>query len=74
MLPSAEALRPVGPGAPGTNTANHVNSFIIISHQLDTFSFPLQDLCQDLLSKMDVVDEARYDMELKVARNEKEVN
>lgn len=57
-----------------TNTANHANSAIIISHQLDTFSFPLQDLCKDLLGKMDVVDETRYDMEFKVARNEIEVN
>lgn len=35
---------------------------------------PLQDLCSDLHQKIGVVDETRYDMELKVARNEKEVN
>lgn len=34
---------------------------------------PLQDLCADLYKKIDVVDEARYDIESKVARNEKEV-
>nr|XP_043892091.1 troponin I, slow skeletal muscle-like [Solea senegalensis] len=33
----------------------------------------LQDLCKDLHSKIDVVDEARYDMEVKVVRNEKEI-
>lgn len=35
---------------------------------------PLQDLCSDLHQKIGVVDETRYDFELKVARNEKEVN
>lgn len=35
---------------------------------------PLQDLCADLHKKIDVVDEARYDIQSKVARNEKEVN
>lgn len=35
---------------------------------------PLQDLCSDLYQKIGVVDETRYDFELKVARNEKEVN
>lgn len=34
----------------------------------------LQDLCADLHQKIGVVDEARYDIESKVARNEKEVN
>lgn len=34
----------------------------------------LQDLCADLHQKIGVVDETRYDIELKVARNEKEVN
>ncbi|XP_074533289.1 troponin I, slow skeletal muscle-like [Halichoeres trimaculatus] len=33
----------------------------------------LQDLCKDLHKKIDVVDEARYDMEVKVGRNEKEI-
>uniref|UniRef100_A0A673BR87 Troponin I4a n=1 Tax=Sphaeramia orbicularis TaxID=375764 RepID=A0A673BR87_9TELE len=33
----------------------------------------LQELCKDLHRKIDVVDEARYDMEVKVARNEKEI-
>lgn len=33
----------------------------------------LQDLCKDLHRKIDVVDEARYDMEMKVAKNEKEI-
>lgn len=35
---------------------------------------PLQDLCADLHQKISVVDETRYDIELKVARNEKEVH
>lgn len=71
VLPSAEAVRSVGPGAPGTHTANHPSS-VNVSHQLD--SCPLQDLCKDLHQKIDSVDEARYDMEVKVAKNEKEVN
>ncbi|KAJ8416375.1 hypothetical protein AAFF_G00356630 [Aldrovandia affinis] len=33
----------------------------------------LQDLCKDLHRKIDVVDEARYDTELKVSKNEKEI-
>ncbi|XP_035521713.1 troponin I, slow skeletal muscle-like [Morone saxatilis] len=33
----------------------------------------LQDLCKDLHRKIDVVDEARYDMEIKVAKNEIEI-
>uniref|UniRef100_A0A4W6F3C5 Troponin I4b, tandem duplicate 1 n=2 Tax=Lates calcarifer TaxID=8187 RepID=A0A4W6F3C5_LATCA len=33
----------------------------------------LQDLCRELHRKIDVVDEARYDMEVKVAKNEKEI-
>ncbi|XP_041794973.1 troponin I, slow skeletal muscle-like [Chelmon rostratus] len=33
----------------------------------------LQDLCKDLHRKIDVVDEARYDMEIKVAKNDKEI-
>lgn len=33
----------------------------------------LKDLCSDLHQKIGVVDETRYDMELKVARNEKEI-
>ncbi|XP_030281994.1 troponin I, slow skeletal muscle-like [Sparus aurata] len=33
----------------------------------------LQDLCKDLHRKIDVVDEARYDMEMKVDKNEKEI-
>ncbi|XP_073328255.1 troponin I, slow skeletal muscle-like [Pagrus major] len=33
----------------------------------------LQDLCKDLHRKIDVVDEARYDMEMKVSKNEKEI-
>lgn len=33
----------------------------------------LQELCKELHRKIDVVDEVRYDMELKVARNDKEV-
>uniref|UniRef100_A0A3B3BXD5 Troponin I4b, tandem duplicate 1 n=1 Tax=Oryzias melastigma TaxID=30732 RepID=A0A3B3BXD5_ORYME len=32
----------------------------------------LQDLCKDLHQKIDVVDETRYDMEVKVAKNENE--
>lgn len=72
MLPSAEAVRSVGPGAPGTRTTNHPNSAVNVSHQLE--SCPLQDLCKDLHQKIDAVDEARYDMEVKVAKNEKEVN
>ncbi|KAM8752100.1 troponin I, slow skeletal muscle-like [Acanthopagrus schlegelii] len=33
----------------------------------------LQELCKDLHRKIDVVDEARYDMEMKVDKNEKEI-
>nr|XP_019934651.1 PREDICTED: troponin I, slow skeletal muscle-like [Paralichthys olivaceus] len=33
----------------------------------------LQDLCKDLHRKIDVVDEVRYDMEVKVARSETEI-
>ncbi|XP_047452902.1 troponin I, slow skeletal muscle-like [Mugil cephalus] len=33
----------------------------------------LQDLCKELHRKIDVVDEARYDMEVKVAKNQKEI-
>ncbi|XP_051978835.1 troponin I, slow skeletal muscle [Xyrauchen texanus] len=33
----------------------------------------LQDLCKDLHRKIDVVDEARYDLEVKVAKNESEI-
>ncbi|KAM9377945.1 troponin I, slow skeletal muscle-like [Pholidichthys leucotaenia] len=33
----------------------------------------LQELCRDLHQKIDVVDEARYDMEAKVTKNEKEL-
>ncbi|XP_041852698.1 troponin I, slow skeletal muscle-like [Melanotaenia boesemani] len=33
----------------------------------------LQDLCKELHRKIDVVDETRYDMELKVAKNESEI-
>ncbi|XP_071753621.1 troponin I, slow skeletal muscle-like [Centroberyx gerrardi] len=34
----------------------------------------LQDLCKDLHHKIDVVDEERYDIGLKVSKNEKEIN
>ncbi|XP_010755645.1 troponin I, slow skeletal muscle [Larimichthys crocea] len=33
----------------------------------------LQDLCKDLHRKIDVVDEARYDMQIKVAKNDTEI-
>ncbi|XP_022048480.2 troponin I, slow skeletal muscle-like [Acanthochromis polyacanthus] len=33
----------------------------------------LQDLCKELHRKIDVVDEARYDMEIKVAKNDMEI-
>ncbi|KAG7454720.1 hypothetical protein MATL_G00262780 [Megalops atlanticus] len=33
----------------------------------------LQELCKDLHRKIDVVDEARYDLEVKVAKNDKEI-
>lgn len=33
----------------------------------------LQDLCKDLHQKIDVVDDVRYDLEMKVAKNEKEI-
>ncbi|XP_056604972.1 troponin I4a, partial [Triplophysa dalaica] len=33
----------------------------------------LQDLCKDLHQKIDIVDEARYDLTIKVARNEAEI-
>lgn len=32
-----------------------------------------QELCKDLHRKIDEVDEARYDLEAKVSKNEKEV-
>lgn len=33
----------------------------------------LQELCKELHRKIDVVDEARYDMEVKVVKNDQEV-
>nr|XP_055048686.1 troponin I, slow skeletal muscle [Misgurnus anguillicaudatus] len=33
----------------------------------------LQELCKELHQKIDVVDEARYDLEVKVVKNEKEI-
>ncbi|XP_053538368.1 troponin I, slow skeletal muscle [Ictalurus punctatus] len=33
----------------------------------------LQDLCRDLHHKIDVIDEERYDTEVKVSKNEKEI-
>ncbi|XP_042266961.1 troponin I, slow skeletal muscle-like [Thunnus maccoyii] len=33
----------------------------------------LQELCKELHRKIDVVDDIRYDMEIKVAKNEKEI-
>ncbi|XP_026871629.2 troponin I4a [Electrophorus electricus] len=33
----------------------------------------LQEICKDLHHKIDIVDESRYDLELKVARNETEI-
>ncbi|XP_047658556.1 troponin I, slow skeletal muscle-like isoform X2 [Tachysurus fulvidraco] len=33
----------------------------------------LQDLCRDLHHKIDVIDEERYDIEVKVSKNEKEI-
>lgn len=33
----------------------------------------LQELCKELHNKVDVADEARYDMEVKVGKNEKEI-
>ncbi|XP_072242270.1 troponin I, slow skeletal muscle-like [Leuresthes tenuis] len=33
----------------------------------------LQDLCKELHRKIDIVDETRYDMEIKVAKNESEI-
>ncbi|KAM4619541.1 troponin I, slow skeletal muscle-like isoform 2-T2 [Polymixia lowei] len=33
----------------------------------------LQELCKDLHRKTDVVDEARYDMEMKIEKNDKEI-
>lgn len=33
----------------------------------------LQDLCKDLHKKIDIVDEARYDMEIKVGKNDLEI-
>lgn len=37
------------------------------------FSFCPQALCRELHHKIDVVDEERYDIEVKVAKNNKEV-
>ncbi len=33
----------------------------------------LQELCRDLQLKIDIVDEARYDLNIKVARSDAEV-
>lgn len=46
---------------------------MIIPLHPDGFLFLLQDLCKDLHRKIDVVDEARYDMQIKVAKNDTEV-
>jgi len=40
---------------------------------MTAFCCSLQDLCKELYRKIDIVDEARYDMEIKVAKNESEV-
>lgn len=45
-------------------------SLLILTY--DCFVF-LQELCKELHHKIDVLDEARYDIEFKVARNEQEV-
>lgn len=37
------------------------------------FSILFQDLCKDLHHKIDVIDEERYDIGVKVAKNDKEV-
>lgn len=72
VLPPTEAVRSVSPGAPGTETAHRADESLSFNMIL-TVSFSLQDLCKDLHRKIDVVDETRYDMEMKVAKNEKEV-
>ncbi|XP_062318190.1 troponin I, slow skeletal muscle-like [Osmerus eperlanus] len=33
----------------------------------------LQDLCKDLHHKIDIIDEARYDLDIKAGKNEKEI-
>lgn len=37
------------------------------------YFFILQELCKELHRKVDLVDEARYDVEVKVAKNDQEV-
>lgn len=38
-----------------------------------SLNYSLQELCKDLHQKIDVVDEARYDLSIKVDRNDLEV-
>lgn len=47
---------------------------ILCHHWRASSTLFLQDLCRDLHHKIDVVDEERYDIELKVSKNEKEVS
>lgn len=46
---------------------------LFYTQSLFFFLLHFQELCKELHSKMDVTDEARYDIEVKVSRNEKEV-
>lgn len=48
--------------------------YILIPLEGVFFTFHLQDLCKDLHHKIDVVDEERYDIGLKVSNNDKEVS
>uniref|UniRef100_A0A3Q3EXF6 Troponin I4b, tandem duplicate 1 n=1 Tax=Kryptolebias marmoratus TaxID=37003 RepID=A0A3Q3EXF6_KRYMA len=45
----------------------------IFSTCLTAFCSSLQELCKELHQKIDVVDEARYDMGVKVGKNESEI-
>lgn len=72
MRPTTEAVRSVGPGAPGTATSfpSHELTF---NTTVTTVCSSLQELCKELHQKIDVVDEARYDIGIKVEKNENEV-
>lgn len=50
-----------------------MNEFQGINLNVAVLIWHLQTLCKDLHSKIDVVDEERYDIEAKVVKNNKEV-
>lgn len=52
----------------------HKSTWFLYFETISDAFLSLQELCRELHQKIDVTDEARYDIELKVSKNEKEVN